>query len=158
MSPLALLHELKWRLSQVRTDVILGIQEPYMQQMVDGEKNYEFRKYRLQQTVQRIWFYSIAPHSRIEYVCEIEPAVTRNEGDPKLPENGLGNKEYNEFHKDWDRYDFAYKILSVYKLDKPVTLADLKKDFGLGGAPQGMVYTPSSLTAKVLWQKQTKLR
>jgi hypothetical protein len=129
-----------------------------MQHIIDGKKSYEFRSYRLQQTVKRIWFYRVAPHSRIEYVCEIEPAVSRKDGDPKLPEDGLGNKEFNEFHKDWDRNDFAYKILSVYQLDEPISLAALKKDYGVGGAPQRMVYTPASLLDSVPWQKQTKLR
>ncbi|TVY13529.1 hypothetical protein LARI1_G008157 [Lachnellula arida] len=140
------------------TDVILAIQEPYMQQMIDGEKTYEFRKYRLPQTVERVWFYSTAPHSQIQYVCQIEPAVTRNEDDTKLPEDGLGSKEFNGFHRDWDRYDFAYKILSVYKLNEPVTLAALKQDHGLGGAPQRVVYAPLSLTESVPWHKQAKLR
>jgi hypothetical protein len=123
--------------------------------MIDGEKTYEFRNYRLPPTVERIWFYSVAPLSRIEYVCQTEPAVTRGEGDPKLPEDGLGNKEFNELHS---QSDFAYKIVSVYKLDEPITLAALKKDHGLGGAPQRMAYAPSTLNESVPWQKQTKLR
>ncbi|TVY86433.1 hypothetical protein LAWI1_G006752 [Lachnellula willkommii] len=116
---------------------------------IDGEKTYEFCKYRLPQTVERVWFYSPAPDSQIQYVCQIEPAVTRNEDDTKLPEDGLGNKEFNGFHRDWDRYAFAYKILSVYKLNESVTLAALKQDHGLGGAPQRVVYAPLSLTESV---------
>lgn len=99
-----------------------------MQQIIDGEKTYEFRKYRLPQTVERVWFYSTAPHSQIQYLYQIEPAVTRNEDDTKLPEDGLGSKEFNDFHRDWDLYDFAYKILSLYKLNEPVTLAALTQD------------------------------
>jgi len=148
--------ELKTQHSAIKTDVILSIREPYMQQMIDGEKNYEFRKYRLPSTVERIWFYSVSPRSRIEYVCQTDPAVTRGEGIPKLPEDGLGNKEFNEFYS--ESSNFAYKILSVYRLDEPVTLAVLKKDHGLGGAPQRMAYAPSTLTESVPWQKQTKLR
>jgi hypothetical protein len=82
-----------------------------MQQIVRGEKNYKFRKYRIAPTmshpspwepkldflivfheVKRVWFYLTAPFSCISYVCEIDGAVTRNEGDPKLPEDGLHQK------------------------------------------------------------------
>lgn len=139
------------------TDVILAMQEPYMQQIVDGKKNYEFRKYRLKPSVKRIWFYRTAPYSSIEYICEIEPAATRDPGDPLLDEEGLGNKEFNTRHEDWDGYDFAYKILSVYQLEKPITLKDLKTDHGMGSAPRGMVYTPQSLMKLVDWRTQKKL-
>lgn len=144
--------------SSIKSDVILPIQEPYMQQIVTGEKTYEFRKYCLKQSIERIWFYRTAPYSSIEYICEILPAKTRNPGDLALEEDGIGNKEFNTRHKDWEGYDFAYKILSVYKLDMPITLKDLKNDHGIRSAPRGLVYAPPSLMALVQWQKQTKLR
>lgn len=129
-----------------------------MQQIVTCEKTYEFRKYCLQQSVERIWFYRTAPYSSIEYICEILPARTRNPGDAALEEDGLGNREYNMRHKDWDGYDFAYRILSVYRIDKPITLGELRQKHGLGCAPRGLVYAPSSLTKLVDWKKQSKLR
>ena len=133
------------------------MRQPYMQQIVDGEKTYEFRKYCLKPSVKRIWFYSTAPQSSIEYLCEILPATTRNPGDLPLEENGLGNKEFNTRHKDWDGYDFAYKILSVRRIEEPITLKNLKDDHGMKSAPQGMVYTPLSLMELVDWQKQSKV-
>lgn len=129
-----------------------------MQQIVSGEKTYEFRKYRLAQSVERIWFYSTAPKSSIQYVCEIMPAQTRNPGDSALEEDGLGNKEFNTRHPDWEGYDFAYKILSVYKLEKPVTLNDLRISHAFESAPRGLTYTPPSLLELVEWQKQIKIR
>lgn len=140
------------------TDAILAMQEPYMQQIVTGEKTYEFRKYCLKHSIRRIWFYRTAPFSSIEYICEILPARTRNVGDPALDEVRLGNKEFNTRHKDWEGYDFAYKILSVHKLDKPVTLDHLKTIHGIGSAPRGLVYVPQSLKEHVNWQEQRKLR
>lgn len=79
-----------------------------MQQIVTGEKTYEFRKYLINRNVERIWFYRTAPHSSIEYICKILPARTRNASDEPLEDNGLGNKEYNERHKEYEGYDFAY--------------------------------------------------
>jgi predicted transcriptional regulator len=122
-----------------------------MQQIVQGTKTYEFRKYRLKPSIKRIWFYRTAPHSSIEYVCEILPAATRNPGDAPLEENGLGNREFNARHTDWDGYDYAYKILSVYHLERPITLSRLKKEYGVGSAPRGPVYVPVSLAKDLKW-------
>jgi hypothetical protein len=129
-----------------------------MKQIITREKTYEFRKYCLPSSVKRIWFYSTAPQSRIEYVCEILPARTRNPGDAALEEDGVGNREFNTRHEDWEGYDFAYKILSVYRLEHPVTMDVLRNDHGLSSAPKGVVYAPASLLELVEWEKQRKLR
>jgi predicted transcriptional regulator len=141
-----------------QTDAILPMQEPYMQQIVTGEKTYEFRKYCLRQSIRRIWFYRTAPYSSLDYVCEMLPARTRNLGDQPLKEEGLGNKEFNTRHKDWEGDDFAYKILSVYKLRTPIPLSELKSTHGFKGAPRGLVYTPQSLLESVDWEQQINLR
>ncbi|CAG7564356.1 unnamed protein product [Fusarium equiseti] len=73
-----------------RPDMVLAMNDPYMQQIVDGVKNYEFRKY-IMAGIQRIWFYRTAPHSAVTHICPVNQAVTREDG--PLPEDGLGNKE-----------------------------------------------------------------
>lgn len=40
--------------STARTDVVLPMMDDYMQQIVRGEKNYEFRKYRIASTVSTV--------------------------------------------------------------------------------------------------------
>jgi predicted transcriptional regulator len=131
------------------SDVILPMQDPYMTQIVDGRKNYEFRKYRLRPSVKRIWFYRTAPHSSITHVCETLPAQTRHPGDPPLEENGLGNAEFNNRHKDWDGYDFAYKMVTVCELRQPITLKEMKEKHGFKLAPRGLVYLPKSISDSV---------
>ena len=118
-----------------------------MSQIVNGTKNHEFRKYRLKPSVKRICFYRTAPHSALNHICEMLPARTRNPGDGPLQENGAGNAEFNNRHKDWDGYDFAYKIVSVYELRKPISLAALRSEFGFKSAPRGLVYLIRSLSA-----------
>jgi len=140
-----------------QTDVILAMREPYMQQIIEGKKTYEFRKYRLKPSIQRIWFYHTAPYSSLQYIAEIEPAVTRNPGDALLSEEGLGNKELNERHRDWEGYDYAYRILSVYKLGEAITLEELKAEFGFKGAPRGMVYLPVEMGRRVDWRGGVKV-
>jgi predicted transcriptional regulator len=135
-------------------DAILPIVNDYMQQIVRREKNHEFRRYRIASSVERVWFYLNAPLSHIEYVCEIDPARTRNDGDEPLPEDGRGNKEFNERHKDWDKYNFAYRVRSVYRLRTPIKLLDMKKKYGIKGAPRGLVYVPHALLEAVQWREQ----
>ena len=60
------------------------------------------------------------------YCLCLHAAVGRNRGDPKLPEDGLGNKEYNIFHSDWDGHDFACRVRSVFKIMEPISLAKMK--------------------------------
>lgn len=136
------------------SDVILPMQDPYMTQITEGKKNYEFRKYRLKPSVKRTWFYRTAPHSSITHVCETTPARTRNPGDLPLDEDGLGNAEFNNRHKDWDGYDFAYEMVTVYELKQPITLKEMKDKHGFKAAPRGLVYLPKSISDCVDWQQQ----
>ncbi len=140
--------------TNLTTDVILAMQDPYMSQIVDGTKNHEFRKYLLKPSVKRIWFYRTAPHSALTHICEILPARTRNPGDPPLEEDGLGNVEFNSRHEDWDGYDFAYRIVSVYALRSPVSLADMRSEYGFKAAPRGLVYLPMAMAKRVPWRRQ----
>ncbi|KAK8052274.1 hypothetical protein PG993_003659 [Apiospora rasikravindrae] len=140
--------------TRIMTDAVLPMRGPYMDQIINGTKNYEFRKYCLKAGVQRIWFYRSAPHSAITHVCEILPARTRNPGDAPLLENGLGNTEYNNRDPEWDGYDYAYKITSVYELRQAIPLADMKREYGFKSAPQGLVYLPQLLGEQVDWREQ----
>lgn len=142
-----------------RTDMILVINDPYMQQIVDGTKTYEYRKYDMV-GIKRIWFYRTAPHSAITHVCEVDAAVTRGPGIAPLPEDGLGNKEFNEWHPDWDLYDFAYRIKSVYSVNAPdgIPWAQMRDLHGMKMPPRGRVSLPQSIGEEFKWNEQTKIR
>ncbi|KAJ0416718.1 PUA-like domain-containing protein [Aspergillus carlsbadensis] len=135
-------------------DAILSMKDPYMDQIISGKKNYEFRKYHLDSSVKRIWFYRTAPHSSVTHVCETRPAMTRNAGDSPLDKEGLGNAEFNTHAKDWEGYDFAYKIDTVYELREPISLQELKEKHGFKSAPRGGVYLPLSISDSVDWKQQ----
>lgn len=137
------------------TDVILAMQDPFMDQVIAGTKTYEFRKYRLKPDVKRVWFYRTAPHSSITHLAEIEPARTRNfkAGDQPLPENGLGNIEFNTRHPAWAGYDYAYKILTVWELNEHIPLHVMRDKYGFKMAPRGMVYLPTA----IVWDKQRRV-
>jgi predicted transcriptional regulator len=142
-------------MSSIHRDAILPMTDNYMQNIVRQEKNYEFRRYRISASVQRIWFYLNAPFSHIAYICEIDPARTRNPGDPPLPEDGIGNAEFNTEHGgEWERYDYAYRIRSVWKIKEPISLKEMKEKYDLKGAPRGLVYVPELLGSEVVWDQQ----
>jgi hypothetical protein len=134
------------------------MRQPYMDQIVSGIKDHEFRGYRISPTVKRIWFYVTAPESRISYICEISEAKTREEGDEPLLETGLGNKEFNERHPDWEGSDFAYEVKGVWELRRKLTLKDLKGEYGLKAAPRGLVYVTPEMLRDVKVEEQIKIR
>lgn len=138
-------------------DAILPMTNDCMQQIVRGEKTYEFRRYLISPSIKRIWFYLNAPLSHVGYICEIESARTRNPGDEPLPEDGLGNKEYNSHHKDRDRYDFAYRVKGVWRIREPITLAVMKEKFGIKIAPRGLIYVPPKMALEVPWEDQERV-
>ena len=129
------------------------MKQPYMSQIVSGAKTYEFRKYLISSQVRRVWFYVTSPESEISYICNLEPARTREAADIPLPLNGLGNKEFNEQHPDWDGYNYAYEIKSVHTLPTPISLKMLKEKYGWKGAPRGLVYVTPEMIRDLIVNK-----
>ena len=120
----------------------MSIQEEYMTQILKGHKTVEFRKYALPHSVTRIWFYLLPSHE-LRYVISILPAVSRLFGDI-LKEDGEGNKEYNEWHQDYDGYDYAYRITGVWKLGRKIGKEEMKK-YGFQDRPRGRTFLPMKL-------------
>jgi hypothetical protein len=53
---------------RVYTDVVLTIKPEFVKLLADRTKNHEYRKYKLRETVERLWLYETAPTSAITYV------------------------------------------------------------------------------------------
>jgi hypothetical protein len=76
--------------------------------------------------------------------------VTRgHDADKPLPEDGLGNRDFNERHRGWEGYDWAYRVRSVWRLKDPLTLEELRDTYGFRSAPRGLIYLPKELERDV---------
>ncbi|SPJ79106.1 uncharacterized protein FTOL_07497 [Fusarium torulosum] len=135
-----------------RSDMILAMTDPYMQQIIDGTKTYEFRKYNMA-SIQRVWFYRTAPHSAITHICTVNQAP--------LPEDGLGNKEYNEKDPDYECYDYAYRVNEVYEIKaeggKGITWAMMKDEHGMKIPSRGRVTVPESMITQYRLKDQKNI-
>nr|XP_031858858.1 uncharacterized protein CI109_005677 [Kwoniella shandongensis]KAA5525930.1 hypothetical protein CI109_005677 [Kwoniella shandongensis] len=138
-------------------DIILSMAhtptEDYMQQIVQRVKTHEFRKRLYPPSILGIWFYETSPTSSITHICEIGPTHVRSRDSP-LVEDGIGHEGYNAHHPDWKGYDYAYPLVSCWRIKEPISLARMKEHYGLGGAPRGMVYVPRRMKDEVKWVEQ----
>lgn len=55
---------------------------------------------------------------------------------------GIGNAEFNAGLKE---SKYGYPVLELYELVYPVTLAEMKSGWGMGGAPMGWRYVEPGL-------------
>jgi hypothetical protein len=139
-----------------------------MKRIISGEKNYEFRRYLLPNSVKRVWFFTKSPVYRITHVCEIESAIhrpvrystiptPRNNPFP-LPLDGYGNLDFNEGElPSMAGVDFAYFIKSVYRLNNSITVSELKRRYMLPGVPKGPVFVPERVLEDVDWKQGEKI-
>lgn len=63
------------------TDVLLPIKSRFVDLIVSGAKNHEYRNYQLRSTVERLWLYETAPACKIRYDF---PLHVRNAVQPSL--------------------------------------------------------------------------
>lgn len=135
-----------------KSDIIISLDEKWALPLERKEKTYEFRKYQLHPETKRMWFYVNQPASQLLYIAEIEPAV---EYPNKIPENGIGNQEFNQGLKS---SKFAYKIKHLYKLNSPIGTKELKSKYNIS-PPQKYTYNSkyTGLVNDIVIEKQTKL-
>ncbi|KAJ3526908.1 hypothetical protein NM688_g8199 [Phlebia brevispora] len=132
------------------TDTILTIKPEFAGLIAKREKNHEFRKYELRETVKRLWLYETAPTSAITYVMETSrPKVPGQVKDP----SGIGN---DDFDKGLKKSKFGYPVVALYKLKTPLKPEEMKERFGI--APlQGYCYAPTKLVEEVKLEDMIKV-
>ncbi|KAL2841160.1 hypothetical protein BJY01DRAFT_257158 [Aspergillus pseudoustus] len=122
-----------------KEDILMSIKPEHMRNIAAGTKNHEYRRYLLPSSVRRIWLYTTAPASRIEYVARISRGKTPGQ---VVEDGGLGNEDFNAGRK---VSKFAYEILELWRLREPISLKEAVEKGFLKGAPQKYCWAPVAL-------------
>lgn len=101
-------------------DVLISIKPEHTKNIEEQLKNYEFRSYLIKD-IKTMYVYE-SNTSCLKYIMVIDNVVHYPD---KIDENGIGNREFNNHMK----YEYAYHIAHLYKLNKPITLTELKSRF-----------------------------
>lgn len=118
--------------------MLLSINPEHVVNILSGEKQYEFRKVRCKEKVDKIVIYSTSPVMQI--VGEVD-VLDIFEEDPETlwditaEHSGITKEFYDKYYNGKEKA-VAFKLGKVKKYKKPFTLAD----FGLSFAPQSFVY------------------
>ena len=102
------------------TNIILTIKPQFAEMIRSQEKNHEYRKYRVRSTVTQFWLYETDPVNAIRYVTVGSPKTPGQVNDP----SGLGN---DDFDKGLKKSKFGYPILTMDRLNKPISQKDMKR-------------------------------
>ena len=118
--------------------MLLSIKPQYAKVILEGKKQYEFRKVKPQIDVTRIIFYASSPQKEIVGEAEVDTVL---EGTPEeiweiaKTAAGITKKFYYSYYKGKDKA-IAFKLKNVIVYDLPKSLSD----FGIKQAPQSYVY------------------
>ena len=117
----------------MKKGIFLSIKPEFTKRIEIGEKNYEFRKYIPKEEFDILYVYETVPTCSLKYILTIDKIV---EYPNKISEKGYGNEDFNNGLK---KSKYAYHILKVEKLESPISLKELKSQFGFV-APQSYAY------------------
>ncbi|KAL2755550.1 hypothetical protein ACRALDRAFT_1064382 [Sodiomyces alcalophilus JCM 7366] len=127
-----------------RSDIFISIRPEHVDQIVSGEKNHEFRHYRIPAVVSRMWIYVTAPISELRYMARISAAKQPGEIED---EEGVGNAEFNARRSGGM---FAYELLDLYQLNNPASLDEMKEHGWVTGPPQKYNYVPPAVVGHLM--------
>lgn len=118
--------------------MLLSIRPEYAKVILNHEKEYEFRKRRCKDDVDKIIFYATAPQSEVVGEARIERII---EGSPtaiwELAKHaaGITRKKYRAYYHGY-HHAVAYQLEDVIIYDPPRKLSD----YGITHVPQSFVY------------------
>ena len=118
--------------------MLLSIKPKYAKVILEGKKQYEFRKNKPKNCVDRIIFYASSPQKQIVGEATIDKIL---EGTPEeiweiaKTAAGITKKFYFSYY-DGKNKAFAYKLKNVVIYETPKKLID----FGVNQAPQSYIY------------------
>ncbi len=115
-------------------EIIISLKPEFAELIKQRKKTHEFRKYKPNHNIKKLWIYVTKPVGALKYIAEVGKPIEYPE---KIPEKGIGNLEFNKGLK---KFRYAFPIRHFYELAEPIHLQSLKKDFGFT-PPQSFAYT-----------------
>ncbi len=118
--------------STIENLIYLSIHIGPVSKIITGLKTHEFRNYIPKKEFEYIFVYVTVPIKELKYIIKVGEIVEENS---KIKYEGDGNAEFNKglITK------FAYEILEVYELEKPIPLQTLKEKYKFN-PPQAFAY------------------
>jgi predicted transcriptional regulator len=118
--------------------ILLSINPEHVENIFNGTKQFEFRKIRCKNDVDKIVIYATSPIMRVVAEVEVENVIEGN-----LDEvwkhtkkfSGINRSFYNKYYNGKNKA-VAYKLRNVKKYKKQKLLSE----YGLRYAPQSFVY------------------
>lgn len=118
--------------------ILLSINPEYVENILNGTKEYEFRKTTCKRPVDKIIIYATSPIMKVVGEAEIEDILI---GAPEMiweltsKKSGIDKCFFEQYYKNKTKA-VAYKLKNVVKYSSPKTL----NDFGIHNAPQSYQY------------------
>lgn len=118
--------------------ILLSINPEHVENILSGEKQYEFRKIKCKEKVDKIIIYSTSPVMKVVGEVEVLDVIVDT---PELvwcetaEFSGITKQFFDTYFRNRE-VAVAYKLGSVKKYRKPKDLAA----FGIASAPQSFVY------------------
>lgn len=124
--------------------VYISIKPEHVQNIIKGIKNYEYRNYIPNESIDYLIVYTTSPVGEIQYVIEVDEII---EYPDRILIDGLGNKEFNNGEKT----KFAYHINKIFQVASPIKLKELRDKYNFY-PPQKYFYTNKNekLTNRIL--------
>lgn len=131
--------------------VILSIRPIYNDLIVRKEKLYEFRNFKPKFLSNYFWVYESSPNKQLKYLMRIaEPVVFPD----KLNGISFGVDRFNTGEM---KSKYAYKIIELYQLEKPLSMIYLQKNFNFT-PPQAYTYLQRNLKLQKYIAENVKLK
>ena len=136
-----------------KSDIIISFDEEYLAPVISQKKPYEFRSWRTDPEVKRMWIYVNRPVQSLMYIFEIDSPV---EYPNQIPNDNAYNELFNQGKK--VKWKFAYRIRHLYKLNEPIGMKELKTKYGIH-PPQKLTYVSKypQLVKNVIVESQEKI-
>lgn len=118
--------------------MLLSINPEHVENILSGNKKFEFRKVRCRSEVDKIIIYATSPIMKVVGEADVTEVIV------DLPERvwkqtsdfaGISKPFYDRYYQNRE-VAVAYRLGTVNKYEKPLSLAD----FGVKFAPQSFVY------------------